>query len=524
MLGSGPLALAALTIALPTALTSASGTAPGDLDITFGDGGHALVDVGSWGARASAVAVQPDGKIVLAGYTRPAPPPPSPARAPDGDENLDFVVARLDSNGSLDPTFGTDGVVRTPIDLIPNGADLAWAIALGPDGSIVVAGEAAQVGSTHDFAFVRYTSTGALDTTFSDDGIQTVDIGGPDIALGVAIQPADQKIIAVGAAGPFTTMRLQADGDLDSTFGSGGLVQTSLGDLAAQDIASAVALRPDGKIVVAGTADLGDFAVVRYLSDGELDPGFGAGGVVLTEEPNDQSVASLSIAPDGRIALAGLVYVPAQAFRLERYLENGELDASFGEGGMVTTQFGSYDNQTGLVAQSDGKLVAAGWTYTSQYVYVLARYLDDGSLDSSFGDGGTRTYQFAGSGEQEYGSGVSIQTLSDDPVDERIIEVGTLEPTFVHGYMAAIRVFANAPAPPPPPPPPPPPARCRVPGVVGLALGRARVRIRRAHCSVGRIRRVRSRRPAGRVLSQRPRRGRVLSRGARVNLVVSRGR
>ena len=290
MFGLGRLVLVGLAILLPAALAGASGNAPGDLDESFGNGGHVLVSVGTYGATASAVAVQPDGKILLAGSTLPRPPPPPPppppieppppqpppappppppppplppppppppsprAHAREGDSNQDFVLVRLNPDGSLDSSFGTGGVVRTPIDLIPGGYEHAMAIALGSNGSILLAG-GAQADQANDFAFVRYTSSGALDPSFSNDGIATVDVGLYDIAYGVAIQPADQKIVAVGMShlnGVFTAMRLQADGDLDGSFGSGGVAQTPVGEPAFPDIAAGVELGPGGKVISRG--------------------------------------------------------------------------------------------------------------------------------------------------------------------------------------------------------------------------------------------------------------------------------
>ena len=312
---------------------------------------------------------------------------------------------------------------------------------------------------------------------------------------------------------------------------------------------------------VAGIADdeypHSGFGVVRYLTEGQLDPTFGDNGVVVTNEPGSELAGALSIAPDGKIAVGGTVRQPsnAYAFRVERYLDNGDLDSSFGEGGIVTTQIGSTAHLNDLVAQGDGKLVAGGQSYTSRNLFALARYLDDGSLDPSFGDAGTRTYNF--SAHNEHARSVAIQTLPGDPLDERIIQAGLLYESVGHGHMAAIRVLAHGPGPPPPPPPPdhrhrparrrlhrhhhqgrrrrcppppqppppqPPPsqtARCRVPRVIGMRLGPAKQRIRRARCSVGRISRVRSRR-VGRVLRQSPKAGGLKRRGFKVKLVVGR--
>ncbi len=239
---------------------------------------------------ATAAAVQPDGKILLGGAVNDHEPPPPPPPAPGAvrASSSDFLAVRLNADGSLDPSFA-GGAVRTPIDLANSSYDVAWAVAAGPDGTVVLGGDAASSGGTRDFAFVRYTSSGALDTSFSGDGIQTLDVALFDSVAAVAVQP-DRKIVAAGRGGTgFTVVRLRADGSLDPTFGSGGIVNTPIGDPALQDEASALALLGDGRILVAGTADYEypfptDFALARYLPDGRLDQSFGLDGIVVTQD------------------------------------------------------------------------------------------------------------------------------------------------------------------------------------------------------------------------------------------------
>ncbi len=280
----GPLG-AACGLALVLALAALA--APGDLDPTFGAGGRVALSPALESA-ATSVVVQPDGKLVLAGLiddqAPPPPPPPAPFRVQAS--NADFLVARLTPAGSPDLTFGTGGVVRTPIvPGSPPAVDSAQAVAVGPDGKIVLAGLTVTPGGT-DFAFARYTSLGALDPTFSGDGIKTVHVGTYGGAGGVAVQP-DGKVVAVGGGGNgFTMLRLRPNGDLDPSFGTGGVVETTVGNSSLDDEANGVVL-VGTKIVVAGTADMQnptitDFAVARYLSNGHLDPTFGSGGVVVT--------------------------------------------------------------------------------------------------------------------------------------------------------------------------------------------------------------------------------------------------
>jgi len=202
------------------------------------------------------VALQPDGKIVVAGYA-----------------GGDFALARYNSDGALDTSFGSGGKVTTDFggSYHPDG----FSVALQPDGKIVVAGYAGG-----DFALARYNSDGALDTSFGSGGKVTTDFGGSDAGYSVALQP-DGKIVVAGYAGlDFALARYNSDGALDTSFGTGGKVTTDFSG--GRDVGYSVALQPDGKIVVAGYAGV-DFALARYNSDGALDTSFGSGGKVTTD-------------------------------------------------------------------------------------------------------------------------------------------------------------------------------------------------------------------------------------------------
>src|SRR6266853_3860859 len=223
-------------------------------------------------------------------------------------------------------------------------------------------------------------AAGDLDPTFGTAGMVTTDINrSTDIAQGVAVQ-ADGKLVVVGqtykhndfSGEDFVVTRYNTDGTLDNSFGSGGRVRTDFPGLAA--VPSSVVIQPDGKIVVAGGAFpnftfLGDFEIVRYNSNGSLDTSFGAGGIVTTSFPGQGSYAfALALQSDGKIIAAGTDFVNFSSednsdtdFGLERYNPDGTPDASFGNGGQVTTDFDGFnDDAFSVLIQADGKIVAVG--------------------------------------------------------------------------------------------------------------------------------------------------------------------
>jgi uncharacterized delta-60 repeat protein len=235
-----------------------------------------ITPLGAGDDRGWATALQADGKILLVGDSH-------------NGTDRDFGVVRYDTDFTLDSTFGVSGVVTTPIGL---AGDTATDVVVQPDGKIVVVGVATM--ATNDFAVVRYNADGTLDPTFGTGGIVTTIVATPDrdgSAAGVALQPADGKIVVVGTVlkggtnQEFAVVRYLTDGSLDTTFDADGLLTTKL--TGGVDRAEAVVVQPDGKILVAGMADatvMGtDFAVVRYLTDGTLDTSFGGTGIVITD-------------------------------------------------------------------------------------------------------------------------------------------------------------------------------------------------------------------------------------------------
>ena len=195
-------------------------------------------------------------------------------------------------------------------------ADFAYAIALQPDGAIVLAGRVSNDGGGGFFGLARYTPDGRLDGTFGSNGTTIGDFGHGGIAEAVVVQPDGKLLVAGNAIGDFALARFDADGSQDLAFGTGGLVTTDFGPLVgntpATDYAHDLAVDTDGSIVVVGTTEFGggsDFAIARYDSDGDLDPGFGTDGLLTVDfAAGFDSGHDIAIQPDGKIVAVGTAH------------------------------------------------------------------------------------------------------------------------------------------------------------------------------------------------------------------------
>jgi uncharacterized delta-60 repeat protein len=365
---------------------SAAHAGPGDLDPGFGSGGLVTTDFGGRGDFGLAVALQGDGKIVAAGNSSAV-----------GVFSVSFALARYERDGSLDPTFGSGGTVLTSFGMpLSAAAD----VVVQPDGKIVAVGIAGL-----DFAVARYNADGALDSTFGTGGLVTTDFGGFDQANAVALQPDGKIVVAGPLQGAIGVARYEADGSLDSSFGTGGKVVTDASPLS--ESAFDVAVSNTAKIIVGGVVGLfpfgaSDFELVRYNADGSLDASFGGDGVVTTDFAGFDSVDSmfaLSVAQDGRITAAGSSQAgSSRDFAVARYHADGALDSSFGGDGMVTTDVsaGSEDLGNATVAHADGSFTVAGTTSSTpgESAFAVVRYTATGELDTGFGSGGKATAEF----------------------------------------------------------------------------------------------------------------------------------
>lgn len=387
----------------------------GTLDITFDTDGIVTTPFGNSAAFGRSIAIQSDGKIVVAGYS---------ANVGVGY----FYVARYNVNGSLDTSFDVDGKVSTDFGATYSEAH---SVAIQNDGKIVVAG-GSYIGTQEGFALVRYNTNGSLDTSFNGDGKLTTFLGITFDQANCVIIQSDGKILAAGFSqnGFQTDMalaRYDTNGNLDSTFDTDGKVTTAIG--IDDDEAKSIAIQSDGKILVAGVAD-SNIAVARYNIDGSLDTTFDIDGVLTTSVTSSfdtyTSIAnSIAVQSDGKIVVAGSSsYLPWPGtefdyFTVVRYETNGNLDNSFDSDGIVITTVLHFDSEVAksVIIQSDSKILVAGEIndLISNF-FALLRYNLNGTLDNTFGiDGKVLTTSIGA------GSGNSIDIQSDG----KIVAVGS---------------------------------------------------------------------------------------------------
>jgi len=409
------LLLLAATIICYSNLTNAQ---PGRLDASFGNHGVVSTGLGKdylYGTSAATkILLQSDGSMFV----------------------IQESLTKRHSNGSLDESFGIKGFVTD------TGFSMSGAV-IQPDGKIVVVGTGNKREDYYtgvlqsDFEVARYNSDGSLDSSFSEDGKQTTDFGAPganyspDRASSVAIQK-DGKITVAGVADQSLALaRYNKDGSPDNTFnGNGKLVNTTV-------FAIALAVQKDNKIVVAGTMN-SDFAILRYNTEGSLDSTFSRDGIQTTDFTSANDIANaVAIQSDGKIVAGGSAVADKNNtyivdFALARYNTDGSLDKSFSNDGKQTTSFGyTYYGIQSLAFQADGKIVAVGDS-AGGAAFALARYNFDGSLDKSFSNDGKQTTTF---GINEYGNhaySVAIQS------DGKIVAGGSASP-----YLALARYNTN---------------------------------------------------------------------------------
>src|SRR6266496_299928 len=366
----------------------------GSLDTSLNGSGKltTAVGAGAGDCHGEGVALQSDGKIVVAGYSSNA-----------GGWSC-FTVLRYRTDGSLDTSFAESGKVTTNVGAKNGDAE---SVTMQSDGKIVVAGWFNA--SNNDFAVVRYNANGTLDTSFNETGKATADFGADGHGRSVAMH-GDGRIVVTG----YTTKSYEskkecalacfkANGSLDTSFNGTGKVTTDFGGDGNAEGRS-VAVQTDGKIVVVGYATAGGvekFALARYNADGTLDTSFaGTGRVITAVGISGSNATGVALQKDGKIVVAGYAVKNSGTgydFACVRYNTDGNVDQSFGDGGKIITSVGRGDGKANSLAVQEGKIIVAGSAYVivagSAYVgdseFAVVRYDASGKLDMSFNTAGS---------------------------------------------------------------------------------------------------------------------------------------
>ncbi len=413
----------------------------GVLDPTFDSDGMRTDPFGNSPANGRAVAHDPGGKIVIAGNV---------------SEALSSVqrigVMRLLTNGTPDPSFDGNGTVTTDIGL---GNEIVGGVVVQPDGKIVVAGTLVTLDNLNsDIVVLRYLPDGQLDPDFTDDGVQVITLAELDRAQAVALQP-DGKIVVAGWTSNYSDtdialLRFDTNGQLDDTFSGDGIQIMDIS--AVNDRAIGLTLQEDGKIVIVGEFWKGDLVtgqleafIARFEDDGDPDLPFGGAGTAVADPSigfMGDGAGSVAVQSDGKIVVGGwrLAIDDTQAAVL-RLQSNGAPDPGFDGDGLVLVTIGSGGNHAnGVAVQSDGSIVmiGAGYDFGPRLDFAVASFKTDGSLNDQFIAPGKVTYDFVlGSGD--FGAALSIDSSG------RIVLAGQASGLFGVARLKGMQAFVDAP-------------------------------------------------------------------------------
>jgi uncharacterized delta-60 repeat protein len=368
----------------------------GSLDLSFDTDGIAKTVVAD-GGYGRDITVQSDGKILVCGEIFLG-------------NQYQFGVVRYNTDGSVDNTFDTDGMTTTLIGNFATGRTVLQQ----SDGKILVAGYMSGNNAVESMALVRYNTDGSLDNTFDSDGIVTTLIGLNSRGYAAALL-GDGKILVAGnstngSGTQFAVARYNTDGSLDNTFDADGIATASIGNQSFSG--NGIALQNDGKIVVVGESTNGlytDFALTRLNTDGSLDNTFDSDGIVTSHIGTSAAAYSVVVQNDGKLVLSGTsINGVGHVVTVARYNSNGSLDNTFDTDGVATTAIGTvYDDGDDLILQGDGKIVVAGYTASSiDGDIALLRYNSNGNLDSTFDADGIVTTDL---GAEDGGGGITLQ-------------------------------------------------------------------------------------------------------------------
>ncbi len=362
---------------------------PGTVDVNFGANGKVTTPIGNANDYCGAVLKLSTGKILAAGSTTST-----------------MAFACYNPDGTLDLSFNGTGIMTYDFGA---GNDKVNKLVEQPDGKIIAVGDAIDaIGTTNTMAIMRINPDGTFDNAFGSEGKVNIHFNTPASRCNAVLLQPDGKIVLGGMTEgaiiyKMAIARLNSDGSFDTSFSGDGMQTTVI--FGRSEYITALALQPDGKIVASGGTILsggsnqGNFVAVRYLSNGTLDSSFSADGVVNFFVSNSSIALDMLLQPDGKILMGGYAGVSGsgQDFAMARLLSDGTLDAEFGTAGIMTTPVSTANDWIfALQLQPDGKILGIGDALNtgSNYDFAVARYLSDGTLDSSFGTNGIVTTDF----------------------------------------------------------------------------------------------------------------------------------
>ncbi|MDQ3749192.1 MAG: FG-GAP-like repeat-containing protein [Acidobacteriota bacterium] len=398
-------------------LVQAQSVAPGDLDTTFGSGGKVVTPIPGGVSEPTRVRIQPDGKIVTVGLD-----------FQNGFYPAVSFLVRHNADGTIDNSFGTNGSVVVVGSFSEETIFQDFVIL--PDGKFLVTGNKfIQSSFTTLVVLYRYTANGTLDATFGTNGVITTPDGGYQSRI--VLQPDGKFVVASGnyisqSFSEVAVVRYNPNGTLNTTFGTSGITRTSVGNSNSLNVRE-ILVQTDGKLLVAGDARFvsnRDIFVLRYNPDGTLDNSFGANGIVQTDIDNQSNeVGGMALQPDGKIIVNNGNRNPSSANNvvsssIVRYNANGTLDNTFGTNGIVriinpSQSFGNIARA--LAIQQNGKILTAG---NRNGTFAISRYNSDGTIDTSFGTNGVVITPIGNYPEYNGISSIALQT------DGKILAVG----------------------------------------------------------------------------------------------------
>jgi uncharacterized delta-60 repeat protein len=398
-------------LAFALGLVDTAAAADGDLDTSFGGAasGKNSVSLGAsdlvYGSH-----LQSDGKMLVVGGARPG-------------SSEDFGLARFNADGTLDTAFATNGVYTLNLSVAGTPTDRATAVGVQSDGTIIISGYTRSVSANNNFAVIRLSAAGVRDMTFAGTGVAEHDFAGGNDSAFVMKVLNDDRIVVVGRVNTgeldFGVLRLLADGSLDTTFGTNGKTTFSVGD--SEDTPNAMLIDSDGKILIGGvSANAGGTyraTLIRLNANGSLDGTFATGGVLTFNTPSSthDTIRGIALQSDGKIVVCGYSYsIGTENAFIARFTTSGAFDTTFNSIGYRMIDMGStIDHLNSVVIQADGKIVAGGQYRNGSNVMdsALVRVTSAGAMDATFGNSGITIVSLETGNDKIVGLGLQASGL-----------------------------------------------------------------------------------------------------------------